>query len=382
MKTLTFKIQDREFLIPAESLTESSFEVQSFLRPYKVTIQERIDAVLETLLKESRKTLLLIDKKVHAHYGHLFSAISPDDVLLAEATEEFKGVQGALQVLDFLVERELSKGDTLLVVGGGIIQDVGAFVGAVYKRGIDWVFFPTTLLAMADSCIGAKAGINYRGAKNQLALFSAPSQVFLYLPFLQTLRTEDIKSGLGEIAKLHIIGGREMFNAYTSAVGRNEVPTLSMLREFIGGSLAVKKVVIEADEFERNYRKGLNYGHTLGHAIEALSNYAISHGQAVVLGMLFVNELAQRRKVLGPDEHAELQKFLRGFIDEPLKEKVRALPVDDLGLILQKDKKAAGNQLTFIMPRSVGDMVFVPLRLDSALLQELRDIINHMVMWL
>ena len=112
MKTLTFKIQDREFLIPAESLTESSFEVQSFLRPYKVTIQERIDAVLETLLKESRKTLLLIDKKVHAHYGHLFSAISPDDVLLAEATEEFKGGQGALQVLDFLVERELSKGDT------------------------------------------------------------------------------------------------------------------------------------------------------------------------------------------------------------------------------------------------------------------------------
>ena len=377
MKTLTFKIQDREFLIPAESLTESSFEVQSFLRPYKVTIQERIDAVLETLLKESRKTLLLIDKKVHAHYGHLFSAISPDDVLLAEATEEFKGVQGALQVLDFLVERELSKGDTLLVVGGGIIQDVGAFVGAVYKRGIDWVFFPTTLLAMADSCIGAKAGINYRGAKNQLALFSAPSQVFLYLPFLQTLRTEDIKSGLGEIAKLHIIGGREMFNAYTSAVGRNEVPTLSMLREFIGGSLAVKKVVIEADEFECNYRKGLNYGHTLGHAIEALSNYAVSHGEAVVLGMLIVNDLAQRRNVLRTQEQEELRELFMPFIDDPLKQKLRGLSVDDLGLFLRKDKKTIGEQLHFVMLRSIGDMIFLPLHVDKGLLEEIEDIIKH-----
>lgn len=376
MKDITFTIQNKEFLLPADSLNERSFTVQSSLRPYRVAVLEDMRSILAVLPEKNGKNLLLIDKKVYAHYAPLFSAVSRVDMLLAEATEELKTVDGVLQVIDFLAERDFTRGDTLLVVGGGVIQDVGAFVGAVYKRGIDWVFFPTTLLAMADSCIGAKAAINYRGAKNQLGLFSAPSQVVINLSFLQTLAERDLKSGLGEIVKLHIIGGKEMLKAYASLMGKSEAKSLSALGELIVGALAVKRVVIEADEFEHNYRRGLNYGHTLGHAIEALSNYAIAHGEAVVLGMLVANALAQKRNVLSRQENEELRDLLLLFLDEKLKQRLKTLSLDDMSSVLRKDKKALGEQLTFVMLRSIGDTVFLPLRLDEALLDEVRATIN------
>ncbi|MCX7119782.1 MAG: 3-dehydroquinate synthase, partial [Legionellales bacterium] len=207
-------------------------------------------------------------------------------------------MEGVLALYDFLHQHQITKGETLVVVGGGITQDISAFVAATYKRGINWVYFPTTLLAMSDSCIGGKAGVNYRGSKNQLALFSAPQSVMINTEFLRTLAAKDIQSGLGEILKLCITGGKHLVDFFQQSVEFGTAKQFDRFKPLIMNALAVKRAVIEVDEFEQNIRKGLNYGHTIGHVIEAMTDYAIPHGIAVVIGMMIVNQLSFEQGLL------------------------------------------------------------------------------------
>ena len=155
---------------------------------------------------------------------------------------------------------------------------------------------------MSDSCIGGKAGVNYKGAKNQLALFSAPNEVIINPSFINTLEKKDIQSGLGEILKLYITGGPAMLSTYDRCIKNGTIVNKDDAKSLIMGALAIKKAVIELDEFELNIRKALNYGHTLGHAIESISNYAIPHGVAVVVGMMLVNQMSCERGLLARAE--------------------------------------------------------------------------------
>lgn len=377
MKTFDFSVENTSFSFDEKFLTQSEFIVHSVPRDYTVQLSQQLPParLITQLLAENPKNLLLIDRHVWDLYGQDIT-VEPNRVMFVEATEEFKTFhQGVEQAITFLETNQFSKGETLIVVGGGITQDIGAFVGAVYKRGIPWILFPTTLLSMCDSCIGGKTGINYHKAKNQLALFSAPRRVIICTEFLHTLAAREIKSGLGEILKLFITGGNELLSLFTNYVTpQGEVKTFESFKPLILGALGVKKQIVEKDEFELDLRKSLNYGHTLGHAIEVLSNYQIPHGQAVTMGVILVNQMSYHRGLLSAENCAYIKKLAAHlFKTSHLSEDM----VHELPSLLLKDKKAIGKNVNFVFIKKPGETVFVKLEVTPALTQEIIAIMKE-----
>lgn len=235
-----------------------------------------------------------------------------------QANEENKSVQIALRLIEKMLMTGITKKNPLIVIGGGITQDVCAFACAMVRRGHPWVFAPTTLLSMVDSCIGGKCALNYAGTKNQLALWSNPTKVIINLKFLETLSPLDIASGMGEALKLHRIAGKEMPKD---------------MKNLILSSLLIKRAIIEKDQFELNERKVLNYGHTFGHAIETLSEYRIPHGIAVQIGMRIADLYFDLPLCPWP-----------GHFTETLRE----LDFSRLPDLLRRDKKTEGPYVTLV----------------------------------
>jgi 3-dehydroquinate synthase len=231
---------------------------------------------------------------------------------------------------------------------------------------------------MCDSCIGGKTGINYEGVKNQLALFSAPARVIINTEFLKTLPEREILSGLGEIIKLAITGGKNMVDIFNQEVKRGKVKNFDSFNRLIKMSLAVKKSVVERDEFELNIRKSLNYGHTIGHALESLSHYAIPHGQAVATGTLIVNELAVNRKLLTTAANKKLHSVLISLLSPEIKSIIKKLSLNDLAQLLKKDKKSLSGKAIFILIKNPGDTIFFPVTIDKGLILEIKNIIKKL----
>ena len=363
---MKFQIDNKDFVLDDNFLDDTTFTVNSHPMNYKVTWSDSKPNL-------DLNTFLFMDKNVRDLH---FKDLTPPKILVAEATEEFKTPTGVLQLVDFLASNGFTKKDMLLVVGGGIIQDVGAFAGASYKRGIDWTFFPTTSLSMADSCIGGKTGINYGGAKNQLGLFSAPVEVVVNPSFLTTLSKTDLISGLGESLKLYITAGKDALQHYTNNYEKALQLDPNALKALIWGALKIKKVVVEEDEFDEGYRNSLNYGHTVGHAIEVLSDYKISHGQAVVLGILIVNEMSYNRELLNKEDRDLVKKLSLDLLDKETMDILANTDLTDLEDLIKKDKKTKGNVTNFVFIGEIGKTVFVPLELTEELISEIEDIIH------
>ncbi|MGL4367555.1 MAG: 3-dehydroquinate synthase [Brevinemataceae bacterium] len=371
-----------QFLIDGDVLTISqnylendSFEIISSPSNYFFEWDNSplATTLITNLLNENPKNVLLIDKKVYDLYFSKLD-IDAEQLYIIDATEENKTVYTALEVISFLEKHAFTKGETLLVVGGGIIQDIGAFVGAAYKRGISWVYFPTTLLAMCDSCIGGKTGLNHNNAKNQVALFSAPTKIVLNPLFLNTLQESEIRSGLGEILKLLITGGEPVFKIYESLVHQGRVENITDLKTLILSSLYVKKAVIEKDEFEKNHRKSLNYGHTFGHALEVLANYKIPHGQAVALGIIIVNKISLDKGLLA----LELYNRIKTKALELLRiDDVKYIDTKNLLDVVRKDKKVKGSSVSLVLIENLGKTVFIKTEIEDKLLQEVNAILQE-----
>lgn len=376
MNIFNFTVEGEPFQFDSGFFDQEAFVVHSVPRDYTVSWKAENSPLLliENILNQNPKNLLLIDKNVWDLYcAH--SRINLNRVMFVRADEEFKTFhEGVEQTLSFLEKNNFGKGETLVVVGGGITQDIGAFVGAVYKRGIAWVFFPTTLLSMCDSCIGGKTGINYHKVKNQLALFSAPRQVLLCAKFLTTLHHREIQSGLGEILKLFITGGPEILKLFHNLVEPGgKIKDTNNWKKLIFGALGVKKLIVEKDEFELNLRKSLNYGHTLGHAIEVLTNYAIPHGQAVTMGLLCVNEMSRRRGLLSQQSCDEIRLLANHlFQTAPVTGNI----IQELPALLLKDKKSIGNAVQFVFIQAIGNTLFKKLEVTNLLVEEIADILK------
>lgn len=374
MNKLSFKIEDCSFSLPKNFSNTDLFTVQSSPQNYTIEWNDNNDIfqAINKILTENNRNILLIDKNLYKIYEQKIQ-IPHEKIFQIDAVEKNKTIYTVLDVIEFLEKQEFSKSETLVVVGGGITQDIGAFVGACYKRGINWVFFPTTLLAMCDSCIGGKTGINHNEAKNQLALFSAPSKIIINPHFLKTLTSQELYSGLGEILKLSIIGGPATFSLYSE----HQLPLTndySFYKKLILSALHVKKAIIEEDEFEKNIRKSLNYGHTLGHALEILSDYKIPHGQAVAAGIVIANKLACNRKMLNLTLHTEIKKSALSLIE---RSQIRHLPLLHLESLLKKDKKTMGQSLTLVLIRDIGQTTFLHTPLTADLLEEIAHIIKE-----
>ena len=294
------------------------------------------------------KDILLVDKKVREKYD-----INHSKIIIIEATEKNKSIETVLDICEKLINFNFDKGNNLIVIGGGILQDLGAFTSKIFKRGIHWTYYPTTLLSQCDSCIGGKTALNFKDNKNQLALFSAPDEVIIDLDFLDTLNEEDIISGYGEIVKLFLIGGYYYVDNYDNF----------SLKELIFHSLMIKKAVIDYDEFENNERKSLNLGHSFGHIIEPMTDYKITHGKAVMLGTLIINKLFFNEY----KTNQLISKFTSLW-------EIQNLEKSLLVKKLKTDKKVKNGKITFVVIEKPGITKFIKCPIDENLEKDLNEV--------
>jgi 3-dehydroquinate synthase len=317
------------------------------------------------ILSQNNPRFVVIDKNVSELYPNILSIAKKH--LVIEAIEENKTITTVMQIVSFLETNNFTKGDQLIAIGGGLIQDVVGFAAHIYKRGIQWIYFPTTLLSMADSCIGSKTGINTTTAKNQLGVFSHPQSIYINPIFLKTLPLIEIDSGMGEILKMCIIGGSNCLSLFQT----ESIPQLIKL------SLVIKQAIIEEDEFEHLYRKTLNYGHTIGHALETLSGYRLTHGQAIIIGMYVINDWYENHLKFTNIMVRNIQNILSILITPTMKEITRNLDYSQLKTTICRDKKMIQNVLRFAVVRSPGNNEFYDCVITDELINEFKEILTH-----
>jgi 3-dehydroquinate synthase len=271
-----------------------------------------------------------------------------------EATESQKSIENLPWIFSSLLERGFRRDCELLAVGGGVIQDTACFVSSVLLRGVRWSFIPTTLLAQCDSCIGSKSSINIGKFKNQIGNFYPPNEIALTTGVLSTLPPDEIRSGMGEAIKLHLLSGEADVAALRQLLSAYETD-LATLREIIWSSLHIKQRYIEVDEFDKGVRNILNYGHTFGHAYESVTGYAIPHGIAVSLGVATATFVSEKLALAPAGHFAEVNALLYPWY-APYHLQVARLDVDKLLAAMKLDKKNTSTVMNCILTAGFGKM--------------------------
>jgi 3-dehydroquinate synthase len=319
--------------------------IQSHKGPYSVVFHDCLLADPARIV--AGECYFLVDAQVARLYEkQLGSLLTGGRTIVIEAVEANKSIQNIIPVIEKLVAATVRRDHMLVAIGGGIVQDITCFIASTLLRGLHWRFVPTTLLSQADSCIGSKSSINLGDTKNILGTFNPPDEIYIDTCFLDTLAERDVRSGVGEILKVHAIDGAEAFDRLAADFDALFADR-KVLMHYIRQALQIKQRYIEQDEFDRGIRNIFNYGHSFGHAIESATHYAIPHGIAVTIGMDMANFIAARRDML-PQRHFDrmhptLRKNYADFAATPI-------PLDALLAALMKDKKNTSTMLGLIFP--------------------------------
>ncbi len=304
-------------------------------------------------VQDSANSFFLVDEKVALLFHDTINAAAPaGGILRVKASEKAKSLDALRPIFEWLLESGCRRSSRLIVIGGGVLQDIGCFVASVLMRGLRWTLLPTTLLAQCDSCIGSKSSINIGPYKNQLGTFYPPHQVLLAFDFLSTLTDDEIHSGLGEAIKLHMIAGPAEVARLRATLG-SDAGLSSLLPGIVWDSLTIKKRFIEEDEHDLGVRNILNYGHTFAHAFESATDYAIPHGIAVTMGVVCATVFAERLQLAPVGSFAEVQEWLRPYYTKYVPRLVQADPTQILEAF-QQDKKNSAGKLVFILGAGPG----------------------------
>lgn len=337
-------------------------------RGYDIVIGEGLLDSLGMLAQEARipassVCLVVADQNV-AKAGHLQKAVAAlqsagykvRDTVIPPG-EESKNLMQANELFNIAFEAGLDRRSAVFAVGGGVVGDLAGFVAATYMRGISFVQVPTTVLAH-DSSVGGKVAVNHPKGKNMIGAFHQPKLVVYDTSALTTLPDREIRSGIAEVIKHGIIWDADFFHWMESSIDRVRSLDPEIISDLLARSCAIKAAVVAEDEKEDNLRAILNFGHTLGHAIEALSSYGTyTHGEAVAIGMVFASELSLE---FGRIDR-ETVKSIRDLIARtglPTDIPMELDPVELIGSMRQ-DKKATGGQLTFVLLSSIGKVEVV-----------------------
>jgi len=325
-----------------------NFTVKSQVHNYNVNFIDDFRNHLNNNLIEG--DYIIIDNNILNLYKDDLEVLEDFNYVGIDSNENQKSYEGLIPIIDYLINTGFKKNHRLIAIGGGITQDVTSFIASTLYRGVRWVFYPTTLLAQGDSCIGSKTSINFREFKNQMGGFYPPNSVFIYLNFTKSLKQSEIKSGLGEMLHYFIVSSEEDFLFYKKYYMDAFENTESLLK-IISKSLMIKKRYIEKDEFDKNIRQVFNYGHSFGHAIESLTNYKIPHGVAVSFGMDIANFVSYKMDLIDNKTRKDILEVTSNIWNGyDLKE----IKLDKLIYALKKDKKNVGNKLGLILNNGYG----------------------------
>jgi 3-dehydroquinate synthase len=340
--------RDKTLQSTADSHVLETITIQSHKGTYSLQFNERLLENADRLLEGEPH--FLVDANVARLYADALRPIlSHRHTILIDATEENKSIDRVIPVIERLVADNVRRNHVLVAIGGGIIQDITCFIASTLLRGLPWKFIPTTLLAQADSCIGSKSSINVGATKNMMGTFNPPNEIFVCTGFLDTLHENDMRSGVGEILKVHAIDGHAAFDRIAAdydELFRDRARLLAYVRQ----ALLVKQRYIELDEFDRGVRNVFNYGHSFGHALEAATKFAIPHGVAVTMGMDMANRIAALRNLIPETHFRRMHRTLEKNYSAFAATRVAA---EDLLGALMKDKKNSTTKLVLILP--VGD---------------------------
>lgn len=321
--------------------------LNSNIHNYKVHFETNFDFI-EKLIKLEKRAFV-IDKNVYKLYKHYFKSIAKKDLYLLDAIEEKKGLKEVEKIYKFLAQFDAKRNITLISIGGGITQDITGFAASTLYRGIKWIFIPTTFLAQADSCIGSKTSLNFETYKNILGGFYPPNKIYIQPEFLDTLTKKDYYSGIGEIVKFALLQEKYPKNFKSIIKMINDVKKSKNRLETIKKTMKVKKAYIDEDEFDTGKRNLFNYGHCFGHALENASHYAVPHGIAVTIGMIFANIVAQNRKLISQKQFRFLNANLL-LPNIPINLKKVYFNYEVLLESMKNDKKRVSKDLTIVIP--------------------------------
>lgn len=323
------------------------------------------DRLLELGFRRGCRVLVVSNPVVQEHYGAaalaaLERAQLDASLLVVEAGEEQKTPATVARIHDGAFARRLERGSLIVALGGGVVGDMAGFAAATWLRGIAVVQVPTTLLAMVDAAIGGKTGVNHAGGKNLIGAFHQPRLVLIDPTTLATLPEREFRAGMAEVIKYGVIGDADLFAQLEAAAQRDPAGALasieavgpSLLQTLLERSAAAKARVVAADEHEGGLRAILNYGHTLGHAVETLSGYGTwLHGEAVALGMLAAGQIAVAMGLWSQADQ-DRQRALVAAAGLPLR--WPDLNPEAVLLCLQGDKKVRDGRVRFVLPTAVG----------------------------
>lgn len=330
---------------------------------YDVTVEcgiiERIGEETAKLIRPC-KAVIVSDEKVFPLYGETVTRsleCAGFEVLhfIHKNGENAKSLSVYSALQSFLCDHHTSRSDALFALGGGVTGDLAGFAAATYQRGIAFVQIPTTLLASVDSSVGGKTAVNLPSAKNQIGCFYQPKAVFCDPEVLRTLSAGDYRCGCAEVIKYGVLGSAELFEALENADIRTQEEYV------ISHCVKMKRDIVKVDELDNGVRRTLNLGHTIGHAVEKCSDFGISHGDAVAIGLAAVIRGAAKRGICTEHDRDRVIALLKRY-DLPTE---LCFPHDALLEACRADKKISGGKIHLIVPECIGKCRIIPMEIEE-----------------
>ncbi|TBW29098.1 3-dehydroquinate synthase [Gramella sp. KN1008] len=324
---------------------------------YAENAYQNLDQFLEK--NDPSKIFILVDSNTHEHclarFMQRFKNVPSTEIIEIEAGEEFKNLQTCEGVWNALSELGADRKSLMINLGGGVVTDLGGFVASAFKRGIKFINVPTTLLAMVDASVGGKTGVDLGNLKNQIGVINQPEMVLIDTQFLSTLPQEEMRSGLAEILKHGLIASE----SYWEKVSRLDRLDLSDLEDVIKESVEIKKEVVTKDPYEDNLRKTLNFGHTLGHAIESYclthpERKKLLHGEAIAIGMIMETYISTELEDFPQEKFENIRNVILDIYGKEFFHEEDIEPIKDL---MKFDKKNERGNINFVLLKDVGKPV-------------------------
>ena len=327
---------------------------------------------ITTVKNLADRYVIVTDSDVNPLYGNMVKeklgeTALPVDIIEIPAGEPSKSLHTVLDVARQLVRLGVNRKSLLVALGGGVVGDVTGFIASIYMRSIPFVQIPTTLLAQVDSSVGGKTGVDLPEGKNLLGTFYQPKAVYIDLSFLKTLSDKDFANGLAEIIKYGIIGDENLFEFLESESDGIKKRNPSLMKSLVGRSCKIKADIVEMDEKELGLRRILNFGHTLGHALETASVYGLTHGEAVSIGMVGAARISHRLDHLDRPSCQRIVDLVKHY---HLPAKIPAgLKTAQIMGFMATDKKAVAGQPHFVLVKRIG-APFVTPEVPSGVVEE------------
>lgn len=337
---------------------------------------EELPLELEAFDIADKKLCIITDSKVDTYYSEPVMELLQDKCskivkYVFPNGEEHKNLDTVRDIYRFLIEEKFDRRDMLIALGGGVVGDTTGFVAATYLRGISFIQIPTTLLSQADSSIGGKTGVDFDGYKNMVGAFKMPSLVYMNSQTLLTLDERQYFNGFAEIMKHGLIKDAEFYvwlidNLYE--ICDRDLPTLSQM---LMKSCSIKKAVVEKDPTEKGDRALLNFGHTIGHAIEKYKNFELCHGECVALGCVAAAFLSWKKGYLPMEEYYEIRDM---FVPFNLPISIDQISPEEILKLTKSDKKMSNGQIKFILLKKIGKAFIDQTVTDEELLEAIKEI--------